>query len=233
MNYSLPATSRGLSMPDFSQARKNMADCQIRPSGITMPGLAEAFESVPREKFVPDTLKRIAYTDGDMSVGEGRYLLNPTTQARMIQAVQPKASDVVLDIGGATGYSAAVLSSLVTTVIALEEKQKFIKIADKIWQELGICNVASLSAKLTQGSPEHAPFDLIFLNGAITEIPEKLVAQLGEGGRLIAIIKQPGEAIGNVTLVQSLGEKRFSSYTLFEAGAHYLPGFEPLPAFSF
>ena len=220
-------------MPDFIAARKNMVDCQIHTSGIVMPGLLEAFESIPREKFAPESLKKIAYTDGDLPVGEGRFLLSPTTHARMIQAAKPEAGDVVLDIGGATGYSAAIISSLVTTVVALEENKKFLKQVDVLCQELNICNVVTLEGTLSKGGPDNAPYDLIFMNGATTEIPQKLVAQLAPQGRLITIIKQPGTVLGQVTIVQSLGENRFSSYSLFEAGAAYLPGFEPLPAFTF
>lgn len=220
-------------MSQFSAARTNMVDCQIHPAGIILPGLLESFQAVPREKFVPENLRSIAYTDGDLPLGEGRYLLEPSVHARLIQAAEPKSTDVVLDIGGATGYPAAIMSPLVTTVVAVEEKQKLLNLASRLWDEMGVCNVVGLKASLAGGSPEHAPFDLIFMNGAVAEIPGALVEQLGPEGRLVTIVKKPGAVMGQVVIVQNLGEKRFSSYTLFEAGAHYLPGFEPQATFTF
>jgi protein-L-isoaspartate(D-aspartate) O-methyltransferase len=220
-------------MSDFNVARTNMVDCQIHPAGILLPGLLESFQTVPREKFVPENLRSIAYTDGDIPLGEGRFLLEPGVHARLIQAAEPKCTDVVLDIGGGSGYAAAIMSPLVTTVVALEDKQKLLTLATRLWDELGVCNVVGLKNKLAEGSPEHAPFDLIFMNGAVAEIPSGLVEQLSPQGRLITIVKKPGAVLGQAVIVQNLGEKRFSSYTLFEAGAQYLPGFEPQPTFTF
>jgi protein-L-isoaspartate(D-aspartate) O-methyltransferase len=225
--------SRFPQMYDFSAARANMVDSQIHTAGIAMPGILQAFESVPREKFVPASMRSVAYNDENLSLGDGRFLLEPATHARMIQAINPVANDVVLDIGGATGYSAAILSSMVQTVIALEEKKKYVDEVAQLCNELGICNVVALKGGLTKGNAENAPFSLIFMNGSVGEIPESLVNQLAPRGRLIAIVKRSGEVVGQVTLVQSLGENRISWYTLFEAGCPYLPGFEPKTTFTF
>lgn len=220
-------------MSDFAHARTNMVDCQIHTAGVIMPALLESFEAIPRERFVPENLQNVAYCDEDLPIGEGRFLIEPITHARMIQALDPKPSDVVLDIGGVTGYSAAVLSSLVTTVIAVEEKKKNIDFGQGVWDELGVCNVAAFKGKLVQGCPNHAPYDLIFINGSVSEIPANIAAQLVPGGKLITIVRKPGDVMGQVTIVHSLGEKGFSSYNLFEAGCPYVPGFEPLPTFTF
>ncbi|GJL84696.1 MAG: protein-L-isoaspartate O-methyltransferase [Micavibrio sp.] len=220
-------------MFNFEEARTNMVDGQIHTSGVVSEGVLEAFQSVPRELFVPKALQNVAYTDEDLPLGEGRFLLEPAVHAKMVQAVEPKPSDVVLDIGGGTGYSAAILSPMVTTVVAVEESQKYLNAAAKTWEELAVCNVVSFKGKLTKGSPEHAPFDLIFMNGAVSEIPGDIVAQLAMDGRLITIVKRPGETMGDVTIVQSLGEGQFSSYNLFSAGSPYLPGFAPNPTFTF
>lgn len=220
-------------MLKFSNARTNMVDCQIHTSGIVMPELLHAFETVPREKFVPAKMKNVAYVDEDLAIGDGRFLLDPVTHARMIQAAEPSAQDVILDIGGVTGYSSAIFSNLVMTVVALEEKKKYLDHADKVWAELEACNVAGFKGKLVAGAPEHGPYDIIFMNGSVSEIPANLIEQLAPGGRLVTIIRKAGEVMGQVTLLQSLGEKGFSSYTLFEAGCPFLPGFEPKPVFSF
>lgn len=220
-------------MPDFAIARKNMVDCQIRTAGVTNPAVIAAFEAIPRELFSTDKSRSAAYTDISMPVGEERFTLEPSVHARMIQAVEPKTGDVALDIGCGTGYSAAVLAPLVSTVIAVEEKARFLTTATMICNELGICNVVVFKGKLNKGCPAHAPFDLVFMNGSVAEMPGAIARQLSPGGRLITILRAPGAATGRVTLVQSLGGTQFSSYTLFEASAPYLPGFEPQPAFQF
>lgn len=220
-------------MFSFQQARTNMVDCQIHTSGVVSEAVLAAFETVPRELFVPKNLQKVAYTDEDISMGEGRFLLEPAVHAKMVQAAALKPTDVVLDIGCGTGYSAAILSSMATTVVAVEECQKWLGAAEKVWQDLGVCNVVSFNGKLTKGSPEHAPFDAIFINGAVSEIPENIVAQLAPDGRLVTVIKAPGETMGRAVIVQSLGAGQFSSYNLFSAGSPYLPGFAPKPAFTF
>ena len=220
-------------MFDFSTARTNMVDCQIRTAGVVGSAILQAFETTPREKFIPQNLRSIAYTDENLPLGEGRFLMAPVIHARMIQAAEPRPGDVALDIGGANGYPAAILSSMVTTVIALEDKQKYLTQAKSLWDELEVCNVAGFKGKLTSGSPENGPYDIIFMNGAVAEIPVRMVEQLAPEGRLVTIVKKPGAVLGQVTLVRSLGGKQFSSYTLFEAGMPYLSGFEPVPAFNF
>ena len=220
-------------MSDFSVARTNMVDGQIQTAGVVNPLVLQAFETVPREKFVPAALQNVAYAGEDLPIGEGRFLLDPMIHARMIEAAAPNPADVVLDIGGVSGYSAAILSYLATTVVALEEKQKYLSLAEKLWAELDVCNVVGIKGNLSKGNPENAPFNLIFMNGSVSEIPEQIAAQLAPDGRLITIVKKPGAVMGCVTLVQNTGDKGFSSYPLFEAGCPYLPGFEPGPVFSF
>ncbi|MCK5284956.1 MAG: protein-L-isoaspartate O-methyltransferase [Alphaproteobacteria bacterium] len=220
-------------MFNFSIARKNMVNCQIRPVGVIMPELLQAFETVPREEFVPEKIKNIAYSDKSLSIGDGRFLLTPLTHARMVQSVKPEITDIVLDIGGVTGYSAAIFSHLVTTVIALEEKKKNIDLASKLWNELDICNVAGFKGKLEKGKAEHGTYNIIFMNGAVIDIQDNLIKQLSIGGRLIAIVRKEKEVMGKVTLVQKIEENNFSSSVLFEAASSYLPGFEPNQTFHF
>lgn len=220
-------------MKNFQAARTNMVDSQIETMGVIDPRIIEAFETIPREIFVPENMRKVAYMGEDLALGEGRYLLEPGVHARMVQALEPKAEDVVLDIGGTNGYSPAIFSTLVTTVIALEEKQKYLDKANEIWRELDVCNVVAFKGALTKGSPENAPFDIIFLNGAVSKIPENLTAQLSEGGRLIAVVKEPGQQMGRALLIKGNGRGEYSSYPLFEVGCEYLPGFEPKPEFEF
>jgi protein-L-isoaspartate(D-aspartate) O-methyltransferase len=220
-------------MVDFIKARENMVDSQIHPMGIIWPGLLDAFMAVPREEFVPEILRNVAYTDEDISFGNERFMIDPITHARMIQALSPARHEVALDIGGLTGYSAAVLSHLVTTVIAVEETEALTSRANTLWQSLNIYNATSIKGPLTEGCRSCAAYNLIFIGGAVSEIPQELASQMVEGGRMVLVLKKPGQMMGQAMLIQSLGARGISSRVLFEAGAHYLPGFEPQPAFQF
>ncbi len=220
-------------MTDFTASRKNMVDCQIQTNGVSMPALLDVLETIPRENFVPTALQSMAYTDEAIRISSDRFLLEPLTHAKMVQALDPKLDDVALDIGGATGYSAAILSPLVSTVIALETSEDYCDDATRHWNKVSVSNAVSVQGDLVTGYAKNAPYNIIFIGGAVAEIPEALTAQLETGGRLIAIVKKPNDVMGQVTLVQKLGDKQFSSYTLFEAGAPYLTGFEPKPAFTF
>ena len=220
-------------MTNYAQARTNMVDCQIHTAGVVNPRLLTAFETIPKELFVPKTKRSIAYYDEEIPLGNERFLLEPIILSKMLEAVQPKPDDVVLDIGGATGYTSAILSSSVSTILMLEDNQDFLDIAARQWDNLEICNVLGVHGDLNQGYPEKAPYDLIIINGAVTEIPENITKQLTPDGRMITILKKPGERVGQATLIQSLGENGFSSYTLFDAGSSYLPAFKPRTGFSF
>lgn len=220
-------------MENFQTARTNMVDGQIHTAGVVSAEILNAFETVPRERFVPEAMQNVAYSDEDLQISSGRYLLEPITHAKMVQAVLPRSDDVVLDIGGATGYSAAILSSLVTTVVALESNESFLTRAARLWEEIGAVNVVAMPGDLVLGNAENAPFSLIFMNGAVSEIPRGIVAQLEKGGRLITIVKKPGAVMGEVTLVKHIGDGDYSAYNLFSAGCPYLPGFAPVIEFEF
>lgn len=220
-------------MSQFSIARKHMVDSQIHTAGVIDPRILEAFTSLQRERFVPENLSKVACTDENLPLGEGRFLMEPVVHARMIEVAEPKSTDIVLDVGGATGYSAAILAPMVSTVIALEETNNFLDYATWIWNELGIRNIQAFQGKLPDGNPASGPYDIIFINGAVSEIPQKLIDQLAPSGRLIAVLKKAGNVLGETTIVQKTAGGNFSARGLFEAGLPYLPGFEPKPVFKF
>lgn len=225
-------------MFDYAKARTNMVDCQIHTSGVVNPDLLRAFETVPRENFVPEKSKSLAYFDEDLSIGNGRFLLEPMAYSRMLQIADLKKDDVVLDIGCATGYSSAILSSIVSTVVALDQDQELLDQAQKNWEGLDICNVVAVSGQHKEGAADNAPYSLIVINGAVSEIPENLMKQLSPEGRLVTILKKPGQSVGEIVIakrnnVDNLGETSFSSYSLFNAATPYLTGFEPESLFSF
>jgi protein-L-isoaspartate(D-aspartate) O-methyltransferase len=220
-------------MLNFAQARTHMVDCQIHTSGVADPLILKAFGSVPRELFVPEKLQGIAYHDDALEIGQGRFLLEPAVHAKLIQTAKPVAADVVLDIGCGTGYSSAILSSIVTTVIAVENNKRQLDKAIKLWDKLGACNIVSLEGELDLGAQAYAPYSLIVLNGSVAQIPQNLCAQLAPKGRLICVVKPQGRSIGRAVLVYKDDSGAISEQELFDASAPYLNGFEPKPSFRF
>jgi len=220
-------------MADYAKARSNMVDCQIHPNGVINPLLLTAFETLPREEFVPPNLKGIAYNDEDIILPGGRLLLEPQTHARMLQIAAPRQDDVCLVIGDGCGYASAILGALTMTVITVTNLDAEHKHISTICTDMGICNVAPVKGNIREGSTENAPFSLIFINGAINEVPETLKTQLAEGGRLISVVKQAGRTLGDIVLTESLGEGRFSSYNHYSAGTPYIPEFVPQRVFAF
>ncbi len=217
----------------YEDARKNMVDSQIHTAGVILPAVLKAFETTPREVFVPEDYKGVAYKDEDLKLGQGRFLLEPIVHSKMLQALEPDKSHAVLDIGCATGYSSAILAQMTMTVVALEENNALLGVAAKNWKSLGLTNIAAFEGTLNKGHALGAPYDLIMINGAVSEVPQGILNQLAPQGRLVTIIKKPGGGLGSVTLIQNIGKNSFSSYTLFQSGSHFLPGFEAAPAFSF
>ena len=216
---------------DFAVARHNMVENQVRPNKVTDGRVLDALEAVPREAFVPDVFKSIAYLDGDIDVGGGRRLLEPMVFARMLQTAAIQAHEVVLDIACGTGYSSAVLSKLASTVVALESDKALVARATALLAEQGADNVAVVEGALAAGDKAHGPYDVIIVEGAVAELPESLTSQLADGGRLLAVTKKPG-AVGAATLTLRIGNS-LSTRPLFEAAAAPLPGFARKAGFVF
>lgn len=218
-------------MVDFAQARQNMVDCQLRTNRITDPAVIEAFSTVPREAFVDDIHRSVAYADEDLPIGGGRFLMEPMVFARLVQALDISGSDIVLDIGCGTGYSAAILACLSATVVALESNSDLVTRATRTLAENSVDNAVVIEAPLVDGYAGQGPYGVICIEGAIPEVPEKLLGQLSEGGRLAAVLNQgpgPGNAI---LMVKKYGA--ISSRNLFDANIAHLPEFERRPGFVF
>jgi protein-L-isoaspartate(D-aspartate) O-methyltransferase len=221
-------------MSGFSTARQNMVDCQVRPSDVTDIRIIDAMLEVPREAFVPQNQRAMAYLDLDLDVSEGaaarRYLIKPAVTARMLQAAEIKDTDTVLVVGCATGYTAAVVAKLVAQVTATESDSALVAKAKAALAGLGFANVTVHSAAAAEGDQAGAPYDVIVLNGATEILPEGLFGQLKEGGRLVGVFAttQPPRA----TMVTHSHDD-FGHRALFDAVAPVLPGLERLPAFVF
>jgi len=215
---------------DFAAARRNMVDGQIRTADVTNPDVVGAFLDVPREAFLPDTLRPFAYVDDDLRIAFGRYLAAPATLARLIQASAPRAADVVLLVGAGTGYCAALLSRLCAQVLALESDGALAAAATGNLSDCSCSNVVVVEGPLASGLAGEGPYDLVFIEGAIGRLPESFTAQVKEGGRLIAV-----EGTGNSAMarlhVREAG--RLSARPLFNCAMKPLPGFEKAAGFIF
>ncbi len=217
---------------DYATARHNMVEGQIRINQVNDALIVAAIGTVPREAFVPHSVAGIAYVDEAVEVAPGRYLLEPLVLARLLQAAEIQETDVVLEIGCATGYTAAVLSGIASTVVALESNQDLVAVATKTLSELQCDNVAVVEGGLEKGYPKQAPYDVIVFGGAVAAVPGAILAQLGDGGRLLAVVQgKPGSIGKGVLFARSGGQ--VSRRELFDLGAPFLPGFEPCPEFIF
>jgi protein-L-isoaspartate(D-aspartate) O-methyltransferase len=220
-------------MSNFAPARVNMVEGQIRPNHVTDPALIVALESVPRELFVPKAVEGVAYVDEEISLGYGRSLLEPMVLARLFQAAEIKPQDTVLDVGCASGYSTAVLARLAKAVVAVESQAELVALASKTLAEVR-ADALVIEGVLTDGYPQRAPYNAIVINGAVAEVPQTLLHQLAEGGRLVAVVlgDHPFVRLGQARLYRRIGDN-FPSVPLFETTMAILPGFEPKPRFVF
>jgi protein-L-isoaspartate(D-aspartate) O-methyltransferase len=185
---------------------------------------------VPREYFVPAESRAVAYLDEDLPLGNGRHIMEPMALARLLQLADIEPSDKALVVGAGTGYSAAVLARIAQSVVVLENDAGLADKASKIMTELVIPNVTVVRGDLASGVPSKAPFDVILIDGSVTEIPMQLKRQLTDGGRLVAVVRQG--PVGRATLVNRVGDA-FGSRADFDLITPYLPEFAPQPKFVF
>jgi protein-L-isoaspartate(D-aspartate) O-methyltransferase len=216
---------------DYAAARHAMVESQIRTNRVGDPTLIDALDSIPRELFVPSSQRGVAYVDEALPLGNGRYLMEPLAFALMVQAAEIRPTDVVLDVGCATGYSTAVLSKLAATVVAVEENPEFVRDANRLLADLTIDNTAVIEGRLVEGCARQGPYDAIVIEGAVEELPDAIIGQLGEGGRLACIVAGPG-GLGKGTLVTRYGGT-VNRRIVFDAGTPLLPGFKRRPTFAF
>ena len=214
----------------FEQARRNMLDGQLKPGNIADEYIMDVLGSVPRQPFVPQPLQGSAYVDADLQVAPNRYLLSPVLQAKLLEIAAVKQDDHVLDIGCATGYSSVLLGHLANKVIAVEAQMELAEQARRHISRFRMVNAEVVTGPLAQGYASAAPYDVILINGAIQVLPEELVQQLAEGGRLVTVLnvdRKPGQTagLGRAIFCQKVGGRLFQK-EIFDAFAPLLPGFE-------
>ena len=208
-----------------------MVESQLRTNKVTDLRVLDAFETVPRELFVPEPLRGIAYVDEDVALGSGRFVMEPRVLARLLQAAQPGPEDMALDLGCGSGYATAILSRLVATVVALEVDAALAEAANRTLDKLEIDNAVVVEGRLAEGYPKQAPYNVILLGGAVAEIPAAIADQLAEDGRLVTVVSA-GPGLGRATLMRRDGGV-ISSRVLYDASLPVLPGFEAAPGFVF
>jgi protein-L-isoaspartate(D-aspartate) O-methyltransferase len=221
-------------MPGFATARQKMVDGQVRTNDVTDRRIIDAMLAVPRELFVPEDKRALAYLDVDLDVTEGgsakRYIIKPQVIAKLLQAAEIEPGNKVLVVGCATGYAAALAARLAASVVATESDPALVARGTAILGQLGLPSVTVKTAPSADGDPAEAPYDAIVLNGATEVAPERLFEQLAEGGRLVGVfaMNKPARATIVTRWHADLGHR-----TLFDAAAPVLPGLERQPNFVF
>jgi len=217
---------------DFALARHNMVEGQVRTNRVTDQAVIEALESLPREAFLDDALKLRAYVDEDIAVGAGRILMEPMVLARLLQTARIEDTDLGLVIASATGYEAAAIARLASAVVALENDAGLSSSSKAVLSEQGAETVTVLDGDITKGHPGQGPFDVIFINGAVEDVPEGLTDQLAEGGRMVFVRASTTVGGGKAVLV-SKENGVVTETEQFDANIPSLPEFKAAPAFSF
>lgn len=217
---------------DFALARRNMVEGQLRPNRVTNAALLALMGELPRERFLPEGLAAIAYSDDDVPLGGGRFLVEPMVLARLIQVLQPGPDDRALVVASGRGYGAALLAGLVKQVVAVEADAALAAAAERTFAVLGLTDIVQKVGAMEQGAAASAPYTIILVEGAVRQIPKAILDQLAEGGRLATVLARPSGGLGVAELVVKAGGVT-SRRPVFDAGTPALPGFAPPQQFTF
>jgi protein-L-isoaspartate(D-aspartate) O-methyltransferase len=216
---------------DLTEARNNMVDSQVRPNKVADPRILAAMRRLPRERFVPPSLASLAYADTDVPLGRGRVLLEPMVIARLVQLTAVAEGERALVIAAGPGYGSALLASCGARVTALEDDPALLAQARLLLGELAP-GVSLVSGPLATGWPAGAPYDVILIEGAVTDIPPAVSEQLREGGgRLVAICTDGGTGGQAVLAEATMGGLR--KQPMFDCASPPIPMLASAPAFVF
>ncbi len=225
-----PAASSPQMRDIHATARFNMVEGQIRTNRVSDAKLLSVLSDLPRQVFVPPALASVAYVDKSLRIAPDRYLMEPLALSRLLQEAVVNPEDRVLVIGAGTGYSAAILSRLAASVVALECDPGLAEQATANLQGMGAGNAAVVTGPLADGCTARAPYEIILIDGMIAAPPAALLAQLAELGRLVTIQSREGRCGAGMLYRKIAGA--VSGRVLFDAVTPYLPGFAPEPAFA-
>ena len=209
---------------EFTLARKNMVDCQLKPNKIKDNEVINAFLNVPREMFVKKNHIKHAYLDDNLSLGNGRFLLNPVILSRLIQALELKKNETILNIASGSGYGVVILSYLAGTVLGIENDKNLLEKSLELLLNLDVNNAAIIKGDIKEGFVKQAPYDAILIEGAVEEVPEIILTQLSDKGRLVTV--QSNESgYGKAILIEKFNNN-FITNILFDAYVPLLSGFK-------
>jgi protein-L-isoaspartate(D-aspartate) O-methyltransferase len=220
------------SAPDlFPEARANMVNSQVRPNKVTDPRILSAMRRIPRENFLPPALASLAYIDEDIPLGNGRFMMEPMVLARLLQAALPQENERVLVVASGPGYGAAILAACGCRVTALEDDPSLIALAQAVLPSEAP-GVTLVNGPLQAGWAANAPYDIVLIEGAVSQIPAALADQMHrETGRLVAVLRGEGhttQAVIGETTVVGLG-----TYPIFDCGTPPIPSLARTPVFEF
>ena len=207
-----------------------MVQHQVRTVEVFDDAVLDVLSSVPREQFVPRPLRDVAYAESEIALGGGRSMLSPRVFAKMLEAAQIGADDLVLDLAPGLGYSTAVLAQLAAAVVAVEPDEAMAKQASETLQRLEYDNVVVSAGDPAVGDADHAPFDVIFVGCGVEIVDADLVNQLKVGGRMVAIHMNGAVGQCRVTVKSA---STATARPIFDAAAPVLDGFEKKATFTF
>jgi protein-L-isoaspartate(D-aspartate) O-methyltransferase len=210
-------------IPDFAAARLAMVESQLRPQGVTDPAVIQAMGRIERERFLPKPTRPLAYVDRSVALGDGRFLVAPSVLGQLLTEMRPEPGQRALVVGAGTGYSAAILSAIGLNVTALESSVELAAAARS-------SKIKIVEGPLEEGHPKGAPYDQILIDGAVEFLPDAIVDQLADGGRLGAALIDRG--VTRLIIGRKSGGA-FGYLSIGDAGVPALPGFTRPRAFTF
>jgi protein-L-isoaspartate(D-aspartate) O-methyltransferase len=219
----------------FAEPRNRMVDSQVRPNRVADPRILAAMRAIPRERFLPPAMAPLAYADQDVPLGNGRVLLAPMLTAKLIQLIAPVAGERALVVASGVGYGAAVLAACGVRVIALEQDEALLAVA-RTALATASPGVHLVAGALAGGWPAEAPYDIVFIEGAVASVPAAIATQLRqEAGRLVTVIR--GSSGGGAGPGQAVrGEATQAGLQLrpeFDCATPPIPALLPAPVFTF
>ena len=216
-------------MTDYTSRRTMMVDTQVRPSDVTKFPIIDAMLAVPREQFVPDNLREAAYVGENLDIGGGRTLLEARTLGKMLDALDIQPHHVALDLACGLGYSTAILAHMCEFVVAVEDDEARAEEAQSLLSAQGIDNAAVMAGPLAEGSAKSGPFDIIIVQGAVETVPDAVIAQLRDGGRIACVFAEGSLGVVRVGhKLDGVMNWRFA----FNASAPIVAGFEKTAEFA-
>ncbi len=216
----------------FALSRKNMVDCQLRPNKVTDKRVLSAFETLPREEFVPRNQRAVAYVDEDLPLPGGRSMMEPLVLSRIVQALDVQQHQSVLVVGGSTGYATAIMACLVDSVISIETRAQLVEKAQETLVSCGLDNAVAIKGRLTEGFAKEAPYHRILIEGSVETVPDTLLDQLSADGMLAAIWRPADHPVGVASIWTRAGSG-FARKPLFDAQVPLLDEFRAKREFIF